>query len=64
MQHKVETINVESLHSVGRSYYCFCMETALTSIRQARALVKGDVIEGNHELAKIERLIAEALDAS
>lgn len=64
MDHKLSSINVNSLDSVGRSYYCFTLETALTAIRQARALVKGDITDANHELAKIERLITEALEAS
>jgi hypothetical protein len=28
-------------NDVGRSYYCFCLESALANIRQARALVDG-----------------------
>lgn len=53
-----------SLNSVGRSYYCFCLEQALTAIVQARALVAGDKTEINHELPSIQKLIQAALDAS
>lgn len=56
-----ETMKVDPL---GRSYYCFCLEKALNSIKQARALVSGDIIETNHELARIELLISAALGAS
>lgn len=63
MQHKVK-INVESLHSVGRSYYCFCLEQALANISQARVLVAGDVTDSNHELSRIQALIAAALEVS
>ena len=52
------------LDKLGRSYYCFCLEQALTSIKQARALVSGDATEENHELPRIEHLIQEALDVS
>lgn len=60
--HKV-TIDVTSLNSVGRSYYCFCIEQALSAINQARALVNGDVIDSNHELPHIQRLLIDALEA-
>lgn len=63
MTHKV-IIDVESLQSVGRSYYCFCLETALTAIIQARALVEGDAVDLNHALPTIQQMIAEALEAS
>jgi hypothetical protein len=63
MAHKAQ-IDRTSLDSVGRSYYCFCLENALTAIQQARALMKGDKVETNHELPKIEQLISEALEAS
>lgn len=52
------------LNPLGRSYYCFCLEQALTSIKQARALVRGDVIERDHGLIGIETLIEDALEAS
>jgi hypothetical protein len=52
------------LNAIGRSYYCFCLEQALANIKQARALVSGDKTEMSHELPKIERLIADALQVS
>lgn len=60
------TINgqLATFDQMGRSYYIFCLEQALTNIKQARALVSGDIIERNHELPKIERILAEAIDAS
>lgn len=62
--HKIKEINCDSLNSVGRSYYCFCIEQALANLKQARALLKGDVIDTNHELARIEVLLSAALEAS
>lgn len=52
------------VNPLGRSYYCFCLEQALTNIRQARVLVSGDITETNHELPRIEGLIVDALEVS
>lgn len=52
------------VNALGRSYYTFCLETALTSVRQARMLVEGDPVDDDHELPAIERLLAEALRVS
>lgn len=49
---------------MGRSYYIFCLEQALSNIQQARAIVSGDVVEKNHMLPQIEKLLTEAIDAS
>lgn len=49
---------------IGRSYYIFCLEQALTNIEQARALVKGDMVDTDHELPKIEDLLKQAIEAS
>ena len=51
----------DDLNLIGRSYYLFCLETALTSVRQARALVKGDVTDENHQLPVIEALLDQAV---
>lgn len=51
-------------NQLGRSYYCFCLEQALTAIKQARVLVSGDKVETNHELPHIEQLLREALESS
>ena len=48
---------------MGFSYYAFCLEQSLTNLLQARRLVKGDVVDENHELARIEDLLREALAA-
>lgn len=61
---KSAILDTTELNSVGRSYYCFCLETALTAVTQARALVKGDVIDENHELGAIQRALTQALDVS
>jgi hypothetical protein len=57
-------VNPDSPESVGRSYYCFCLEQALMAICHARALVEGDAVDTNHELPLIQRLLQEALEAS
>jgi hypothetical protein len=49
---------------MGRSYYIHCLEFALVNVRQARMLVKGDVVDDNHDLPTIEALLQEAVDAS
>lgn len=54
----------ESLEVIGRSYYLFCLEQALANVLQARALMRGDVIDLNHELPEIQRLLEEAIEAS
>lgn len=64
MAHKVSPINTNDLNSTGRSYYIFCLEQALVNVKQARALVSGDVVETAHELPKIERLLTEAVEVS
>ena len=51
----------DDLNLIGRSYYLFCLETALTSVRQARALVQGDVTDENHQLPVIEEMLHTAL---
>jgi hypothetical protein len=51
-------------HDVARSYYCFCLESAIANVRQARALSEGGTTEENHDLSKIEQLLVEALEAS
>lgn len=63
MPHKCP-IDQTNLNSVGRSYYCYLIESALRNIKQAKALMAGDVIIANHELLKIETLLIEALEAS
>lgn len=63
MAHKVQ-LHPLTYDSAGRSHYCFLLETALACINQARELVKGDVIDTNYELVKIQTLITEALEAS
>jgi len=57
-------VDYEELNSVGRSYYCYCLETALDAIVHSRALVEGDITESNHELPEIESLIRQALRAA
>ena len=52
------------LPTLDRSYYLFCLENALFAIKQARALVKDNIIETDHELPRIEKLISEAYNAS
>lgn len=52
------------MNQMGRSYYCFCLENALSNICRARALVKGDRVDMDHELPRIETLLRQALDAS
>lgn len=64
MKSQISPEQTTELNSLGRSYYCFCLEQAIISVAQARALVRGDVIEQNHELVKIEQLLLEALNAS
>ena len=64
MKSKISVSDTLDNAKLGRSYYCFCLEQALSSIKQARALVSGDVTEENHELPRIQNLIAEALEAS
>lgn len=64
MAHKVSVIDNTNLDSVGRSYYIYCLEVALRSIMQAKALMQDDIIVSNHELPRIERLLAEAIDAA
>lgn len=54
----------ETIPGMGRSYYCFCLEQALVAVAQARALVKGDQVDTDHELPKIERLLVQALEAA
>ncbi len=61
---KTRPVDVTSLNSVGRSYYCFCLEQALIAVAQAHELVRGDVIERNHEIVKIRKLLSDALEAS
>lgn len=61
---KSAVTSVDHVNPLGRSYYCFCLETALTAVRQARALVSGDITEKNHELPRIEALLQDALDVS
>lgn len=56
--------NPDNANHVGRSYYCFCIEQALANILQARALVKGDIIDTNHELPQIQLALEQALEAS
>jgi hypothetical protein len=60
----ITVAQTEHVAPLGRSYYCYCLESALSAIGQARALVKGDVVDENHQLAKIQGLIGDALDAS
>ena len=57
-------IETDSLDSVGRSYYIFCIEQALMNVRQARAIVADDQVDADHELPDIQRLLEEALEAS
>jgi hypothetical protein len=49
---------------VGRSYYRFCLFSALNAVLHARALVAGDVVDSDHELPEIERLLREALEVA
>ncbi len=58
------TIDQTSLNSVGRSYYCYLIESALRNIEQAQELMAGDVIIANHELPRINKLLTEALEAA
>lgn len=51
------------LDCLGRSYYAYLIEQAYTSIRQARVLVCGDIVDSNHELPTIERLLRGAYEA-
>lgn len=56
--------DISTIDQVGRSYYIFCLETALAAIVNAHTLVTGDPVEDNHELPLIETLITTALEAS
>ena len=61
------TISVEQttdVNALGGSYYIFCLEQALANLQQARMLVKDDIIDDNHELPLIEKLLKEAIAAS
>ena len=60
----ISVIETADLNKVGRSYYCFCLEQAIINVKQARALVRGDVTEDNHELPRIIDLLEEALRVS
>lgn len=61
---KITVAQTADLNAVGRSYYIFCLEQALANIKQARALVKGDVTDSNHELSTIQASIEDAIVAS
>jgi len=54
----------ETYNTLGRSYYIFCLEQAMSCVEQARMLVVGDIVDENHELQKIETLLDEAIAAS
>jgi hypothetical protein len=56
--------NVGALFLGMQSYYVFCLEQALENVKQARMLMAGDVVDENHELPRIERLLEEAIEAS
>lgn len=62
LSNEVDPIGVRN--ALGRSYYCFCLEQALSNLRQARMLVVGDVTDENHELQDIELKLMDALKAS
>ena len=53
-----------SIDRVGRSYVCFCLEQALVNVKQTRALLRDDVADENYELARVERLLTEALNVA
>ena len=53
-----------TLDEMGRSYYLYCLETALFAVVQARTIVAGDPVETNHELPLIQQLLLEAYEAA
>ena len=54
----------EMADTLGRSYYCYCLESALLAVHQARLIVAGDKVDENHELPLIEQLLVDAWEAS
>lgn len=57
-------------NALGRSYYLFLMETALSAVQQARALLRtpddgeGAVVDDNHGLAELEYDLQQIVRAS
>ena len=53
-----------SADDVGRFAYISFLQQGLLAVSQARELVKGDIVDENHELPTIQRLFKEALEVS